>query len=84
MPCRTFDSEGVHGIICGPRRQQRKCRAPDCFRFVVFLCDYPTGPGKTCNLGFCKHPKHGREVGPNVHHCWRHIKQPAAAQEALL
>lgn len=83
MPCEPFEFNGVRGIVCRARRPQAKCRAPGCTsRRGFFLCDYPVGPGKTCDTRFCK--DHGRQVAPNVHHCWQHAKQPVVAQGTLL
>ncbi len=79
MPCEPFEINGVKGIVCQRPRRQPKCRRPGCSSRSAFLCDYPVGPDKTCDTPFCKHD--GRQVGPNVHHCWQHAK---VAQRLLL
>ena len=47
----TLDNGTVVHVNMGrkPRVQCRFCRT----RYVERLCDYPTGPGKTCDRGMC-------------------------------
>jgi len=36
------------------------------------LCDYPVGPGKTCDRPICA--DHSYEIGPDIHYCASHYK----------
>ena len=43
------------------------CREPGCDREGLYLCDWPMGRGKTCDLPLC--PGHAREIGEDRHLC---------------
>ena len=36
-----------------------------------FLCDFPVGDGKTCDMPLCE--GHANEVAPNIHYCPGHM-----------
>ena len=36
-----------------------------------YLCDYPVGKGKTCDLPLCA--EHAKEIAPNLHYCPGHF-----------
>ena len=56
-------------IICG--KLGPHCAAEKCAAVSDFLCDYPVGEGKTCDLPLCS--SHAYEVAPNVHYCPSHL-----------
>lgn len=46
-------------MMCGPGvKQVVLCHYPDCFFISEFLCDHPTGEGKTCDLPLCRYHRH--------------------------
>ncbi len=56
MDCEkvTFQTKNgpVTAIVCGARRRRTPCRscgAPD----ATLLCDFPVGPGATCDAPIC-------------------------------
>lgn len=68
VPCYVTEFKNVgRVIICGDLGAHcAACAAPH-----EFLCDYPVGPGKTCDLPLCG--AHAGEVAPNVHYCPGHL-----------
>jgi hypothetical protein len=70
MPCYIEPHEdGEIRILCGDL-------GPPCSLCPAssdFLCDYPVGRGKTCDLHLCG--QHGTEVAPNVHYCPGHLEE---------
>lgn len=70
MPCYTIRTkDGGTAIICG--KLGPHCAAEKCGEPRGFLCDYPVGDGKTCDLPLCQ--SHAYEVAPNVHYCPGHL-----------
>ncbi len=70
-------------LLCGPRQRVPRCQHPDeCQKDALFQCDFPTRPGKTCNKGFCA--EHGRNVGYDQDHCWKHARHEAVQQRQLI
>ena len=70
MPCyieRTKD--GGTMFLCGDLG--RHCAAGECAAVSGFLCDYPVGEGRTCDLPLCA--SHAYEVAQNVHYCPGHL-----------
>lgn len=64
MPCVHID--GVW--FCGPGvRHDWVCGIDGCAHESEFLCDYPIGKGKTCDIPLCK--DHSVKVGSNFHLC---------------
>lgn len=67
--------------MCGDF-EMAMCRETKCDREGQFLCDWPMGRGKTCDLPLC--PGHAREIGDDRHLCPIHhpmwIKQAGAAR----
>jgi len=45
--------------------------AAECYASTGFLCDYPVGDGKTCDLSLCG--DHATLVAPNIHYCPGHF-----------
>lgn len=84
MPSIRLETPDGFLILCGvPRPRFVRCKFPDgCLKEAAFECDFPTRPGKTCNLGFCK--DHGRNVGYDQDHCWKHARHAAAQQRLLI
>ncbi|MBU2765822.1 hypothetical protein HAP94_06345 [Acidithiobacillus ferrivorans] len=70
MPCyieRTKD--GGTMFLCGDLGPH--CAAGECAAVSGFLCDYPAGEGRTCDLPLCA--SHAYEVAQNVHYCPGHL-----------
>lgn len=87
MPCIKIPTDNGFMILCGPRQRgprQRgpRCQFPECSNERSFDCDFPLRPGKTCNRGFCGF--HGRKVGYDQDHCWKHARHAAAQQRSLI
>ncbi len=68
-------------FICGDFEMEM-CRESGCDREGIFLCDWPMGRGKTCDIPIC--PGHAREIGEDRHLCPIHhpmwIKQAGVAR----
>lgn len=47
------------------------CSSEKCADVSGFLCDYPVGDDKTCDLPLCQ--SHAYEVAPDVHYCYGHF-----------
>jgi len=47
------------------------CAAENCAASTAYLCDYPVGDDKTCDLSLCN--SHAYEVAPNIHYCPGHL-----------
>lgn len=70
MPCYlSHTKSGDRMFICG--KLGLHCAAEKCADVSGFLCDYPVGEGKTCDLPLCD--SHAYEVAPNVHCCPGHL-----------
>lgn len=70
MPCyRTPMKGGGTAFICGDLGDH--CAAEKCADVSGFLCDYPVGKNKTCDLPLCD--SHAYEVAVNVHYCPGHL-----------
>ena len=70
MPCyieRTAHGEPM--FLCG--KLGPHCAAEKCAASTGFLCDFPVGDGRTCDLSLCA--SHAYEVAPNVHYCPGHL-----------
>ena len=61
---------GVTAIVChsGPRPRSKPCKC--CGTRSNLLCDYPTGPRRTCDAPLCRGCAVSR--GPNVDYCPHH------------
>jgi len=77
MPCLIIkESDGTTTFMCGEhlrREDLALCSQPDCNRWAEFLCDYPVGEGKTCDLMLCEHC--AKKAGPNYHFCPVHFAE---------
>jgi hypothetical protein len=70
MPCYVEHWKDLgRVIICGDLGPH--CAADPCGASTDFLCDYPVGDGKTCDLPLCA--RHAHEVAPNIHYCPGHL-----------
>lgn len=72
MPCyRVKMKGGGYAMICGKLGPHCRggCGAPG----DAFLCDWPVGPGKTCDAPLCA--DHAHEVAPEVHYCPGHFAE---------
>jgi len=70
MPCyieRTKNGDTM--FLCGDFGPH--CAAGRCAASTGFLCDYPVGEDRTCDLPLCS--SHAYEVAPNVHYCPGHL-----------
>lgn len=58
------------------------CKETACDREGTFLCDWPMGRGKTCDIPLC--PSHAREIGDDRHLCPIHhpmfVRQAGASR----
>ena len=70
MPC-YFERRKDGGImfLCGDLGQH--CAAGECAAVSGYICDYPVGEGRTCDLPLCA--SHAYEVVPNIHYCQGHL-----------
>jgi hypothetical protein len=59
--------DDIKGIIC----TSKKINVCKCGHFADFQCDFPIGPGKTCDLDLCEDC--AKEVGKNLHVCPDHF-----------
>ena len=70
-------------FLCGEFGQH--CGA--CASAGDFLCDFPVGYGKTCDMPLCE--RHASEVAPNVHYCpghqvlWEQFRAAGGVQREL-
>lgn len=70
MPCYIERTKcGGQMIICGNLGPH--CAAEKCSAGAGYLCDYPVGDNKTCDLPLCG--SHAYEVAPNIHYCPGHL-----------
>lgn len=70
MPCYIeHDKDGNTVFLCG--KLGPHCAAEKCAASTQYLCDYPVGDGRTCDLPLCA--SHAYEVAPNVHYCPGHL-----------
>jgi len=58
------------GFMCGESRQNACHR---CGFVADFLCDYPIGKGKSCDLELCE--ECSQEVGQDWHFCAVHLSE---------
>ena len=78
MPCHPITINGARGFVCvrgGPGSRSR-CSVDGCRGAVAFECDFEvdrsrSGKPKTCDAKLCD--RHAAEVGPDRHHCPRHV-----------
>lgn len=70
MPCYHLDlPDGGHALVRGKLGPHcYKCR-----RVGEFLCDFPMGNGRTCDLPMCR--GHSHSVAPGVDFCERHYEE---------
>lgn len=70
MPCyRIPMKHGGHAFLCGDLGPH--CAAEKCADVSGFLCDYPVGNNKTCDLPLCQ--SHAFETAPDIHYCPGHL-----------
>jgi hypothetical protein len=76
MKCETVRLPGGGvAIVCSPRRRPRRCQVRGCDRPGVRQCDFPTGPGRTCDRYLCA--AHAVPQGRGRDHCPDHpVSQP--------
>lgn len=70
-------------ILCGDFGQ--RCGA--CAAVGDFLCDFPVGEGKTCDMPLCE--RHATGIAPNIHYCqghtvlWERFRNEGGVQREL-
>lgn len=70
MPCYVTHLKGGGTVfMCGDLGPH--CAAEKCADSSDYLCDYPVGEGRTCDLPLCE--SHAYEVAPNIHYCPGHL-----------
>jgi hypothetical protein len=80
--CETLrDDKGrVTGFICGGHRARQRCKFCNT-GYVEKLCDFATGPKKTCDAGMCA--KCATSVGENRDYCPKHKHEAPSPQANL-
>lgn len=78
MPCIVLKKpDGSNIFMCGEGLRQKDlvlCSQPGHPpRYADFLCDYPVGEGRTCDLPLC--PECAKRVGPDRHFCPVHFAE---------
>lgn len=68
MPCYQVKSKIGPMFICGDLGEH----CSSCSDVGLYLCDFPVGDNKTCDLHLCD--DHAHEVAPNLHYCDAHFK----------
>lgn len=86
MPCyRVPMKSGGHAFLCGDLGDH--CASEKCSDVSGYLCDYPVGDGKTCDLSLCQ--SHAYEVAQEIHYCpshfdlWVKFSKDGGAEKAL-
>lgn len=70
MPCyRVPMKDGGKAFLCGDLGPH--CTNERCEDVGGFLCDYPVGRDKTCDLALCE--SHAYEISPDLHYCHAHM-----------
>lgn len=71
MPCYQINMKnGGTAFLCGDLGPH--CSAEKCGDVSGFLCDYPVGEDKACDLPLCQ--SHAYETAPEIHYCLGHLK----------
>lgn len=71
MPCyREHTPDGGMMFMCGDLGPH--CAAGDCDAASRFLCDYPVGEGRSCDLPLCS--SHAYAVAHELHYCPGHMQ----------
>lgn len=70
MPCYIERmKDGGTMFLCGDLGPH--CAAERCAAASEFLCDFPVGKDRTCDLPLCAN--HAHEVAPHLHYCPGHL-----------
>jgi hypothetical protein len=81
MPCSVVKVGDSYAIVTHARQPRRRCRF--CAHGLVErLCDFPLGPGKTCDEGMCS--QCATRMGADLDYCPRHKHSKPAAQQRSL
>lgn len=84
MPFYQINGMPVH-VNFGRRKGPAPCVAQvwvskvsqrRCAGISAYLCDWPTGDGKTCDAPLCE--AHAHQVGKNKHYCQGHYARHRA------
>jgi len=86
MPCyiENFPDGGTF-FLCGDFGPH--CAAEKCAASTYFLCDFPVGDEKTCDLPLCA--SHAYEVAPDIHYCpghlilWKEFREKGGVEQEL-
>lgn len=77
MPCEPFiTSDGISGFICS-RGRRKRCSVAGCRGPGHYLCDHPSGSGRTCSRAVCGH--HRTSVG-ELDYCPEHARAARSLQ----
>ncbi len=86
MPCYVIHLEsGTRAIVRGELGPY--CADHRCMDVGTYLCDYPVGDGKTCDMPLCN--GHAFEAAPEIHYCpghalqWRDFQDNGGVRRAL-
>ena len=86
MPCYAgYTTTGGRFHLCG--KLGPHCSDHRCMDVGIYMCDYPVGDGKTCDMPLCQ--SHAFEVAPNVHYCpghalmWRRFVAAGGVERGL-
>lgn len=64
---------GGQMFVCGRDLDEAICSVPGCGQFCDYLCDWPMGRGKTCDLALCGDHRH--DVGEERDFCEIHFRE---------
>lgn len=67
---RLYQRRGGLLFMCGRENNERHCLCGD---FGDYLCDYPVGEGKTCDVPMCERDRHS--VAPEIDYCNTHYPE---------
>ncbi|MGO4700240.1 hypothetical protein [Dyella sp. 2RAB6] len=86
MPCYSIHrKDGGKAILCGDLGPH--CGDANCGDVGTYLCDYPVGDDKTCDMPLCH--GHAFEAAPNIHYCpghallWREFRAAGGVTREL-
>ncbi len=86
MTCYRIHLEGGGlGFLCGEFGPH--CGDSNCMDIGTYLCDYPVGDDKTCDMPLCH--GHAFEAAPEIHYCpghalmWREFRASGGVKREL-
>lgn len=86
MSCYTINLKGGgKAFLCGDLGDH--CGDANCGDVGEYLCDYPVGDGRTCDMPLCH--GHAFEAAPDIHYCpghtllWREFRESGGDRAVL-